>query len=102
MKEKFTDLQEILDQPNEETQLKFLKEKQKEIIGLFEEILRDSGQVNFTFQELLESFKDNGYSFAEVVLDILDTYNRQGADDWTLEDAIMIGVIELGGEIDLS
>lgn len=78
-----------------------LVEKQVEITKMFDDVLADSGQVGFSFSELLEVYREEESSFTDIVLDILDSMDRQGEDDWVTADAILVGAIELGGTVGL-
>lgn len=83
----------------ESEQEKLLVEKQEEITSMFDKMLADSGQVGFTFSELLASY-DEG-SFVGIVLDMMESMERQREEDWVTEDAVLIGAIELGGVVGL-
>lgn len=79
----------------------FLMENRERLVRLFDEVLNESGQVEFSFSELLEEYDSMGTSFVDLILDILDSYDRQGEGDWQVEDAVLTGSIDMGIPIGL-
>lgn len=86
----------------EEQREAWLVENEGVVIELLNEIFSGVDEVTFTFTELLAAYTEMGYSFADLVLDMLDAGEGLKEGDWSFEDTITIGALEMAGPAGLA